>query len=125
MPRYDALIEVTPQYLPDQSEPESGRWTFAYTIRITNTGDVPSQLISRHWIIEDAEGRRHEVKGLGVVGHQPLLAPRESFEYTSGTPLGTPTGSMRGAFFFVAADGERFEVPIAEFVLRAAGATLH
>ena len=90
---------------------------FAYTITIRNNGEVGAQVISRHWIITDADARVEEVKGLGVVGHQPLLAPGESFEYTSGTVLATPTGSMRGSYFVVAVDGARFEAPIPEFAL--------
>ena len=112
------------EYLPDQSKPEKGMYAFAYTIRITNEGTVPSQLISRHWIITDANGKVIEVKGLGVVGHQPLLAPGQSFEYTSGSQLATSTGTMRGSYFCVAEDGERFEAEIPEFAL-AVPRTLH
>jgi ApaG protein len=90
---------------------------FTYTITIKNTGSVPAQLISRHWVITDASGKKQEVRGLGVVGHQPLLKPGEEFEYTSGTQLETAQGSMAGEYFFVAEDGHRFEVPIPEFVL--------
>lgn len=110
-------IQVTPQYLPDQSAPEKSQYAFAYTVRVSNTGEIAAQLISRHWIIDDGNGRRVEVKGLGVVGHQPLIKPGDSFEYTSGTPLPTPTGTMRGSYFFVAEDGERFDVSIDEFLL--------
>lgn len=119
---YAFRIETEPQYLPEQSDAAGRRFAFAYTITITNTGEVPAQLIARHWIIDDANGHTEEVKGLGVVGHQPLLRPGESFQYTSGTRLGTPTGTMRGSFFCVAEDGERFESPIPEFALRADGA---
>ena len=115
--RYSITVTVSPQYLPDQSAPEIGQFTFAYTVRITNTGNVAAQLISRHWIIDESGGRRIEVKGLGVVGQQPLLQAGEAFEYTSGTPLGSPTGTMRGSYFFVAEDGERFDVPVEEFLL--------
>lgn len=117
MAKYEFRVEVLPQYLPDQSAPEEGIYTFAYTITITNTGDVASQLISRHWLITDASGSTEEVKGLGVVGHQPLLKPGEAFEYTSGCRLRTPTGVMQGSYFFVGEDGERFDVPIAPFEL--------
>jgi len=92
---------------------------FAYTVTVTNTGDVPAQLISRHWQIHDATGHREEVKGLGVVGKQPLLKPGEAFQYTSGCRLRTPSGTMNGSYFFVAEDGERFDVPIPLFLLEA------
>jgi ApaG protein len=117
MAKYELRVEVQPEYLPDQSAPEEGLYTFAYTITITNSGDVPAQLISRHWLITDETGMTEEVKGLGVVGHQPLLKPGEAFQYTSGCRLRTATGSMRGSYFFVAEDGERFDVPIAPFDL--------
>jgi ApaG protein len=117
MPRYAFAVEVQPRYLPEQSAPAQGVWSFAYTITIRNTGEVPAQLISRHWIIANELGEIEEVKGLGVVGHQPLLKPGESFEYTSGCRLRTASGSMKGSYFCVAEDGERFEVDIPEFVL--------
>jgi len=119
MSKYQFTCEVEPQYLNEQSSPDEELYAFAYTITITNTGDVTAQLISRHWIIDDARGHTEEVKGLGVVGNQPLLRPGESFQYTSGTRLRTPTGSMRGSFFCVAEDGERFEAPVIEFALQA------
>ena len=117
MAKYDVRVEVQPEYLPDQSAPEQDLYTFAYTITITNTGEVPAQLISRHWLITDAGGTTEEVKGLGVVGHQPLLKPGESFQYTSGCRLRTASGMMRGSYFFVAEDGERFDVAIQPFDL--------
>jgi ApaG protein len=117
MPRYAFRVDVQPRLLPEQSAPEQRVWSFAYTITITNTGEVPAQLISRHWIITNELGEVEEVKGLGVVGHQPLLKPGESFEYTSGCRLRTPSGSMKGSYFCVAEDGERFEVEIPLFVL--------
>jgi ApaG protein len=117
MPKYQFRVEVQPQYLPEQSDPEQGVWSFAYTITITNTGEVAAQLISRHWTISDSNGQAEEVKGLGVVGHQPLLQPGQSFEYSSGARLRTPTGTMQGSYFCVAEDGERFEVEIAPFLL--------
>lgn len=117
MPKYLLDIQVQPQYLPEQSSPAQGLHSFAYTITITNTGEVPAQLISRHWVITDALGQVEEVKGLGVVGRQPLLKPGETFQYTSGCRLRTATGTMHGSYFCVAEDGERFEVPIAAFVL--------
>jgi ApaG protein len=117
MPRYAFQVEVEPRYLPDQSAPAQGLWSFAYTITISNTGEVPAQLISRHWTITNELGEIEEVKGLGVVGQQPLLRPGESFEYTSGCRLRTSSGTMRGSYFCVAEDGERFEVDIPQFVL--------
>ena len=119
MPKYQFSCEVEPQYLSEQSTPEAGLFVFAYTITITNTGEVAAQLIARHWIIDDAAGRTDEVKGLGVVGNQPLLRPGESFQYTSGSRLRTLSGTMHGSYFFVAEDGERFDVPIPLFVLEA------
>jgi ApaG protein len=117
MARYAFRVEVQPRYLPEQSLPEQGVWSFAYTITISNTGEVPAQLISRHWVITNEAGEVEEVKGLGVVGQQPLLRPGESFEYTSGCRLRTASGSMQGTYFCVAEDGERFEVDIPAFVL--------
>jgi ApaG protein len=117
MAKYRFSVEVDPQYLPEQSAPADGVFSFAYTITITNTGEVPAQLISRHWIIADAQGGTEEVKGLGVVGHQPLLKPGEAFQYTSGCRLRTQSGTMQGSYFCVAEDGERFDVEIPAFVL--------
>ena len=117
MPAYEFTVSVRTQYLAEQSDPERENFTFAYTITIKNTGQVGAQLISRHWVITDVNNRVEEVRGLGVVGHQPLLQPGEQFEYTSGTSLATPQGSMHGEYFFVAEDGHRFESPIPEFVL--------
>jgi ApaG protein len=117
MAKYEIRVEVQPEYLPDQSAPEQDVYTFAYTITIVNTGDVAAQLISRHWLITDASGMTEEVKGLGVVGHQPMLKPGESFQYTSGCRLRTGTGMMRGTYFFVAEDAERFDVVIPAFDL--------
>ena len=123
MPKYQFTVDVQPQYLPEQSDPAQDIYSFAYTITITNAGQVPAQLISRHWIISDARGHTEEVKGLGVVGHQPLLKAGESFQYTSGCRLRTPSGTMHGTYFCVAADGERFEADIPMFVLDAGGQT--
>lgn len=117
MAKYAFQVEVQPQYLPEQSAPEQGLYSFAYTITISNTGEVPAQLISRHWIITNEAAETEEVKGLGVVGQQPLLKPGESFEYTSGCRLRTPSGTMQGSYFCVAEDGERFEVEIPLFIL--------
>jgi ApaG protein len=115
--RYQFQVTVQPRYLPEQSDPSAGQYAFAYTVRITNAGSVAAQVVSRHWIITDGHGQIREVKGLGVVGHQPLLAPGQSFEYTSGSQMPTPAGTMHGSYFCVAEDGERFETPIAPFAL--------
>jgi ApaG protein len=114
---YQIRIEVQSRFLPEQSDPDTGKFGFAYTVRITNSGSVAAQLISRHWLIRDETGRLIEGKGLGVVGHQPLLHPGETFEYSSGSQIGSPTGAMRGSYFFVAEDGHRFDAEIAEFTL--------
>ena len=121
MPKYQITCAVTPRFVPQQSSPSESVYGFAYTVTITNSGSVAAQLISRHWEIVDANGHVEEVKGLGVVGHQPLLKPGESFQYTSGSRLRTPTGAMHGTYFCVAEDGERFEALIPMFVLEAAG----
>ncbi|MDD2843442.1 MAG: Co2+/Mg2+ efflux protein ApaG [Rhodoferax sp.] len=118
-PLYQFQVQVKPRYLADQSAPGQGQYFFAYTITIRNTGSVAAQLISRTWNVNDAVGHHEKVKGLGVVGHQPLLQPGESFEYTSGTRLRTPTGTMHGSFFCVAEDGEKFDVDVPMFVLDA------
>ena len=120
MPQYEFQVEVQPQYLPEQSAPGRGVHTFAYTITVTNSGSVAAQLIARHWVIVHADGHVEEVKGLGVVGQQPLLRPGESFQYTSGCRLRTASGTMHGSFFMVAEDGERFECAVPLFVLEAA-----
>jgi ApaG protein len=119
MAKYHFTVEVLPQYLPDQSDAQDDSFVFAYTITITNTGEVTAQLIARSWNVNDANGFTDKVKGLGVVGQQPLLKPGQAFEYTSGTRLRTPTGTMHGSFFFVAEDGERFDIDIPMFVLDA------
>ena len=119
MSKYKFEVAVTSQYIAEQSDPSEDSYAFAYTITVNNTGTVPAQLISRHWIIIDASGITEEVKGLGVVGHQPLLKPGESFQYSSGCRLRTPSGTMHGSYFCVAEDGERFEAPVALFVLEA------
>lgn len=117
MAKYQFRVEVEPRYLPEQSSPSQGLYGFSYTITITNTGEVPSQLISRHWVISNSAGELEEVKGLGVVGQQPLLKPGEAFQYSSGCRLRTPTGTMQGTYFCVAEDGERFEVQVPMFML--------
>jgi ApaG protein len=112
-------ISVTSRvtFIPDQSDAGKGRYVFAYTITITNTGTIAARLVSRHWIITDTDNQVQEVKGEGVVGEQPLLRPNESFEYTSGTAIATPVGTMRGSYQMVAEDGVRFDAPIPEFTL--------
>ena len=117
MARYQFRVEVQPAYLPDQSSPGQGLFTFSYTITITNVGEVAAELIARHWLITDAAGAIQEVNCLGVVGHQPLLQPGQSFQYTSGCRLATPTGTMRGSYFCVAEDGKRFDTEIEPFML--------
>jgi len=115
--RYDIAVSAATQYLPEQSDEPAGRYVFAYTITIRNIGNVTAQLISRHWIITDAQGLVQEVRGMGVIGAQPVLAPGKRHEYTSGTAIATPVGTMRGSYQMVAEDGTRFEAPIPEFTL--------
>ena len=124
MAKYEFTVTVAPRFLPDQSDPDNERYLFAYTIRIVNSGETTAQLMSRHWIITDANQHVEEVRGPGVVGEQPRLAPGEAFEYTSGCPLPTPFGSMRGSYQCVAEDGTAFDVPIPEFLL-SVPRTLH
>lgn len=115
--KYDIQVNVRTVYVPEQSDPDTERYVFAYTVTIANSGTASAQLISRHWVITDAENQVQEVRGLGVVGEQPFLRPGESFEYTSGTSLGTPVGSMRGSYQMVSEDGNKFEAEIPEFTL--------
>jgi len=110
-------VRVQSRYLEERSAPDQGQWFFIYTVEISNLGETTAQLVSRHWIITDANGVVQEVRGLGVVGAQPVLKPGESFEYTSGTSIATPVGTMRGAYQMVAEDGTQFEAPIPEFTL--------
>jgi ApaG protein len=110
-------VFVRAQYVPERSRPQLGEYLFIYTIRIENRGTQTVQLLSRHWIITDAEGRQEEVRGPGVVGEQPVLAPGQSFEYTSGCPLSTPFGSMRGTYQMVTERGDRVDAEIAPFRL--------
>jgi ApaG protein len=112
-------VTVEAQYSPQHSQPAQQQWFFLYTVRIANERPDTVQLISRHWIITDGAGYVEEVKGLGVVGQQPVLHEGEAFEYTSGCPLATPFGSMRGTYQLVTSDGERFDTEIASFTLRA------
>lgn len=115
--QYEIDVSAQTQYLADQSDEAASRYVFAYTITIRNAGSVAAQLISRHWIITDANGKVLEVKGLGVVGQQPLLKPGESFEYTSGTHLETAVGTMHGTYQMIAEDGRQFDAPIPSFTL--------
>ena len=115
--KYDITVAVKTAYLADQSDPSRNRYVFAYTVTIANTGAVAAQLISRHWIITDADHHVQEVKGAGVVGQQPLLRPGESFEYTSGTSLATAVGTMRGTYQMMAEDGHAFDAAIPLFTL--------
>lgn len=115
--KYRIRVEATAFFLPDQSDEAQDRFVFAYKIRITNQGEVPAQLISRHWIITDSDSKVQEVRGLGVIGEQPRLMPGESFEYSSGASLATPVGTMRGTYQMLAEDGTQFEAEIPEFVL--------
>src|SRR5436309_4990734 len=115
----DIEVTVTPQYLADRSSPESGEYFWAYTIEITNRGAETVQLRTRHWRITDAMGRRQEVRGAGVVGKQPVLKPGDSFEYTSGVPLPTPSGFMTGTYGMVGPNGEAFDIEIPTFSLNS------
>jgi ApaG protein len=114
---YDFSVKFETAFIPDQSDEAQNRYVFSYTITITNTGSVAAQLISRHWLINDANQQLQEVRGLGVVGVQPLLRPGEQFEYTSGCVLNTPVGTMHGSYQMVAEDGTQFETPIPQFTL--------
>jgi ApaG protein len=114
---YTIEVSAATQYLADQSDEAASRYVFAYTITLRNTGSVAAQLISRHWVITDAQGLVQEVRGLGVVGAQPLLEPGESFEYSSGAAIATAVGTMKGSYQMVATDGTRFEAAIPEFTL--------
>jgi len=117
----DIRVQVVTNYIDDQSRPESGRYVFAYTITITNNGDVPVRLISRHWVITDANGKVQEVSGDGVVGEQPHLNPGEVFRYSSGAVLETPVGAMQGLYRMEADNGVKFDAPIAPFTLAVPG----
>lgn len=110
-------VTVRPAFWPERSSPEAGRYAFTYAVEIANVGEHPAQLVSRHWFITDADGQVEEVRGEGVVGKQPSLAPGERFEYTSWAMLKTPFGTMRGSYELVRPGGERFDAAIAEFPL--------
>jgi ApaG protein len=115
--KYEIAVSSQVQFIPEQSDEQGERFVFAYTITIRNTGTVAAQLISRHWIITDGRNQLQEVRGLGVVGAQPVIKPGESFEYTSGTAIATAVGTMRGSYQMVAEDGTQFEALIPEFTL--------
>ena len=117
----DIRINVDTAYLPEQSDPEADRYVFAYTVTISNQGALPARLMTRHWIITDANGRESEVRGDGVVGEQPHLNPGEGFRYSSGAVLETPVGSMRGSYQMVDDEGHEFDAPIAPFTLAVPG----
>jgi ApaG protein len=122
MPHPEFTCTVVVRHLPEQSDAAQGQHAFAYTVTIRNTGDVTAQLIARHWIVTDANGHVEEVRGLAVVGHQPVLKPGETFEYSSWTRLATPVGSMHGNFLCMTEDARPFDAPIPEFGLAQASA---
>ena len=115
--KYDISVQAAATFVPEQSDEQESRYVFSYTITITNTGGVAAQLLRRHWIITDASNQVQEVSGLGVVGEQPYLRPGESFQYSSGSSIATPVGTMRGTYQMVAEDGTKFDATIPEFVL--------
>lgn len=114
-PRFSCDVRV--QYLPEQSSPPQGPYAFSYTVTVKNTGDIAAQLVARHWVITDAAGQVEEVRGLAVVGHQPLLQPGETFEYTSWMRIATPHGNMRGTYFCMTEDARPFEAEVSAFEL--------
>jgi ApaG protein len=116
-PRYEIAVTAVAQYVAEQSDETEGRYVFAYTITLRNTGTIASKLLSRHWYITDATNQVQEVRGAGVVGEHPFLRPGESFEYTSGAAIATPVGTMRGSYQMEAEDGTKFDAPIPEFML--------
>lgn len=120
----NVVVKVTPQFIAEQSSPEEQRYIFAYQVNIENKSTQAIQVISRHWIITDGDGQVQEVRGLGVVGQQPLIPPGQGFEYTSGCPLPTPVGTMEGTYYCVDEQGVPFELPIERFVL-SVPRTLH
>ncbi|HEX4885378.1 MAG TPA: Co2+/Mg2+ efflux protein ApaG [Casimicrobiaceae bacterium] len=122
--RYEITVVPKAQYVAEQSDPDRNHFVFAYTVRITNTGTVPAQLVSRHWVITDADARVQEVKGVGVVGQQPTLKPGETFEYTSGASIATAVGTMKGTYQMLAEDGQPFDASIPQFTL-SVPRTLH
>jgi len=123
-PRYQVDVSVVTRYLPEQSQPEQNRFAFAYTITISNNGQVPAKLLSRHWVITNGDGGVQQVRGAGVVGQQPLIQPGHSHTYSSGTVLSTRVGTMQGSYQMLADDGKRFDALIAPFRLAVPG-SLH
>jgi ApaG protein len=117
MAKPEFTCEVRVQYLPEQSEPPEGPYAFAYTVLIRNSGDITAQLVARHWVVTDADGNVEDVRGLAVVGHQPLLKPGETFEYSSWTRIATPHGQMRGTFFCMTEEAHPFDAAVPEFQL--------
>jgi ApaG protein len=122
MAKPEFTCEVRVQYLPEQSNPPEGPYAFAYTVSIRNSGDITAQLVARHWVVTDANNNREDVRGLAVVGHQPLLRPGETFEYSSWTRIDTPHGSMRGTFLCMTEEARPFDAPVPEFALVFPGA---
>jgi len=114
---HDISVLVIPEYLEDQSDPDEGRYVWAYHVRIENKGEGTAQLLTRHWRITDANGTVQEVRGPGVIGEQPVLGPGDSFEYTSGTPLVTPSGFMEGSYQMTTPDGTHFDIAVPAFSL--------
>ncbi|MDH4870209.1 Co2+/Mg2+ efflux protein ApaG [Pseudomonas sp. BN515] len=123
-PRYKVDVSVATRFLPEQSQPDENRFAFAYTVTIQNNGELPAQLLTRHWVITDGDGHVQEVRGAGVVGQQPRIDPGASHTYTSGTVMATRVGSMQGSYQMLADDGKRFDAIIAPFRLAVPG-SLH
>ena len=121
-PRYQVDVSVTTQFLAEQSLPEQSRFAFSYTVTISNNGQLPAKLLSRHWVITDGDGRVQEVRGPGVIGQQPLIAAGQQHTYSSGTVMTTRVGNMQGSFQMLADDGKRFDALIAPFRLAVPGA---
>ncbi|MGG2398289.1 Co2+/Mg2+ efflux protein ApaG [Pseudomonas sp. SH1-B] len=121
-PRYQIDVSVTTRYLAAQSQPEQNRFAFSYTVTIVNNGELPAQLLSRHWLITDGDGRVQEVRGAGVIGQQPHIEPGASHTYSSGTVMATQVGTMQGSYQMLAEDGKRFDATIAPFRLAVPGA---
>jgi ApaG protein len=123
-PRYQVDVSVVTRYLPEQSQPEQNRFAFAYTVTVSNNGQVPAKLLSRHWIITNGDGRVQDVRGAGVVGQQPLIEPGQSHTYSSGTVMSSRVGTMQGSYQMLAEDGKQFDALIAPFRLAVPG-SLH
>lgn len=120
--RYQIDVSIITRYLPEQSQPQQSRFAFAYDVTIVNNGELPAQLLSRHWLITDGNGQVQEVRGAGVIGEQPLIEPGASHSYSSGTLLATQVGTMQGSYQMIADDGQHFDAPIAPFRLAVPGA---